>query len=85
MWDAYGRQGVPTADAARQAFSVEPVTQAFFADYRRAFDAAKNFYADRLRLPLFAGLNNERSEDGSVSIQAVHVRTPRSCSSASRL
>ena len=126
MWDAYGRQGIPTADAVRQAFSVEPVTQAFFADYRRAFDAAKqaisgfandsdgeerrhifaqtlfnrlmfiyfvqrkgwlsykgdaeylqalwqahqarqnpdkNFYADRLRLLFFAGLNNERSED----------------------
>ena len=129
MWDAYGRQGNATSDAVRRAFSVEPVTQAFFADYRRAFDAAKqairgfandsegderrhifaqtlfnrlmfiyfvqrkgwlayngdaeylqalwrahqarpdnqddakNFYADRLRLLFFAGLNNERSED----------------------
>ena len=120
---------MPRLTQCGQAFSVEPVTQAFFADYRRAFDAAKqairgfandsegderrhifaqtlfnrlmfiyfvqrkgwlayngdaeylqalwrahqarpdsqedakNFYADRLRLLFFAGLNNERSED----------------------
>lgn len=41
MWNDYGVQAIPTIDAVRRAFSVEPVTRAFFADYRRAFDRAK--------------------------------------------
>lgn len=41
MWHDYGVQAIPTIDAIRRAFSVEPVTRAFFADYRRAFDRAK--------------------------------------------
>ena len=41
MWNAYGVQAIPTLDAVRQAFSVDPVTRAFFTDYRRAFDRAK--------------------------------------------
>ena len=122
MWHAYGRKGVQVADAVDAAFDVEPVTRAFFADYKRVFEdakriitgfedgerlhlftqtlfnrlmfiefiqrkgwlsydgdtdylnalwqayqndggAEKNFYADRLRLLFFGGLNNYRSED----------------------
>ena len=122
MWDDYGRKGVPLVDAMQAAFDVEPVTRAFFADYKRVFDNAKckitgfpnddrrhlftqtlfnrlmfihfvqrkgwlsydgdtdylkalwqsyrndgsspkNFYADRLRLLFFGGLNNYRSKD----------------------
>lgn len=45
MWHDYGVQAIPTLDAVRQAFSVEPVTQRFFTDYRRAFDRAKQAIA----------------------------------------
>ena len=122
MWHAYGRNGVEVADAVEAAFDVEPVTRAFFADYKQMFEdakrtitgfddgdrlhlfmqtlfnrlmfiefiqrkgwlsydgdtdylnalwrsyqndggAEKNFYADRLRVLFFGGLNNYRSED----------------------
>ena len=40
MWDDYGRKGIPLVDAMQAAFDVEPVTRAFFADYKRVFDNA---------------------------------------------
>ena len=45
MWRDYGIQNKTTLDAVRQAFSVEPVTRAFFTDYRRVFDRAKQAIA----------------------------------------
>ena len=40
MWDNYGRKGVHLVNAMQVAFDVEPVTRAFFADYKRVFDNA---------------------------------------------
>ena len=41
MWDDYGRQGKTIVEAIRVAFSLEPVTTAFFEAYKRLFDNAK--------------------------------------------
>ena len=41
MWHDYGRSGKSVYEAIVRAFSVEPVTQEFFREYRRVFDAAK--------------------------------------------
>lgn len=56
MWHAYGRKGVQVADAVEAAFDVEPVTRAFFADYKRVFEDAKRIitgFEDGERLHLF--------------------------------
>ena len=42
MWHDYGRSGKTVYEAIVRAFSVEPVTQEFFREYRRVFDAAKS-------------------------------------------
>ena len=42
MWEDYGRQGKTIYEALRDAFSVEPVTQKFFAEYRRVFEDAEH-------------------------------------------
>ena len=42
MWDDYGRNGKSVHEAIIAAFSVEPVTKRFFAEYRHVFDDAKN-------------------------------------------
>ena len=51
MWHDYGRSGKSVYEAIVRAFSVEPVTQEFFREYRRVFDAAKSaitgFYEER--------------------------------------
>ena len=42
MWNDYGRRGKSVHESIIAAFSVEPVTKRFFAEYRRVFDDAKN-------------------------------------------
>ncbi len=42
MWDDYGCNGKTVREAIVAAFSVEPVTKRFFAEYRRVFEDAKN-------------------------------------------
>ena len=42
MWNDYGREGKSVHEAIIAAFSVEPVTERFFAEYRRVFENAKN-------------------------------------------
>ena len=41
MWNDYGRIGKSVHEAIISAFSVEPVTKRFFAEYRRVFEDAK--------------------------------------------
>ena len=40
MWHDYGELGKPMGEAVRNAFSVQPVTDAFFKDYKAAYDTA---------------------------------------------
>ena len=59
MWNDYGRMGKSIQEAIRQAFSVEPVTKAFFQAYRDIFQESEskitgfgsdtNGYEDRRR------------------------------------
>ena len=42
MWNDYGRAGKSVHEAIIAAFSVEPVTKRFFAEYRRVFENAKS-------------------------------------------
>ena len=42
MWHDYGRSGKSVYEAIVRAFSVEPVTQEFFREYRRVFEDAKS-------------------------------------------
>ncbi len=56
MWDDYGRNGKTVREAIVAAFSVEPVTKRFFAEYRRVFEDAKNAitgFEDERELHLF--------------------------------
>ena len=56
MWDDYGRNGKTVREAIVAAFSVEPVTKRFFAEYRRVFQEAKNAitgFEDERELHLF--------------------------------
>ena len=56
MWDDYGRNGKSVYEAIVRAFSVEPVTREFFAEYRRVFDAAKSAitgFSEKRELHLF--------------------------------
>ena len=56
MWDDYGRNGKTVHEAMIAAFSVEPVTEHFFAEYRRIFTAAKKGiggFSDDLEQHLF--------------------------------
>ena len=40
LWHEYGVLGKPVGEAVRSAFSVQPVTDAFFKDYKDAYDEA---------------------------------------------
>ena len=56
MWDDYGRNGQSVHQAIVSAFSVEPVTELFFNEYRRIFGNAKNEingFTDERELHLF--------------------------------
>ena len=56
MWDDYGRKSKSVHQAIVSAFSVEPVTELFFNEYRSVFGDAKNGisgFADERELHLF--------------------------------
>ena len=48
LWHDYGVLGKPLGEAVRSAFSVQPVTDAFFTDYKDAYDDAVALLADQL-------------------------------------
>ena len=48
LWHDYGVLGLPMGAAVRNAFSVQPVTDAFFKDYKAAYDDAVALLADQL-------------------------------------
>ena len=48
LWHEYGVLGKPLGDAIRNAFNVHPVTEAFFKDYKAAYDAAVELLAHQL-------------------------------------
>ena len=48
LWNDYGVLGKPLGEAVRRAFSVQPVTDAFFKDYKAAYDDAVALLADQL-------------------------------------
>ena len=48
LWHDYGELGLPMGAAVRNAFSVQPVTDAFFKDYKAAYDDAVVLLADQL-------------------------------------
>ena len=45
LWHDYGVSGKTIGEAVRNAFSVQPVTDAFFKDYKAAYDAAVSLIA----------------------------------------
>ena len=45
MWHDYGELGKTVGEAVRNAFSVQPVTNAFFKDYKAAYDTAADLIA----------------------------------------
>ena len=45
LWHDYGVSGKTMGEAVRNAFSVQPVTDAFFRDYKAAYDAAVSLIA----------------------------------------
>ena len=45
LWHDYGVSGKTMSEAVRNAFSVQPVTDAFFRDYKAAYDAAVSLIA----------------------------------------
>ncbi len=46
LWHDYGESGLTLGEAVRNAFSVQPVTDAFFKDYKAAYDDAVKLIAD---------------------------------------
>ena len=48
LWHDYGVLGKPMGEAVRNAFNVQPVTEAFFKDYKAAYDAAAALIANDL-------------------------------------
>ena len=48
LWHDYGALGKPLGEAVRSAFSVQPVTDAFFKDYKDAYDDAVALVANQL-------------------------------------
>ena len=48
LWHDYGVLGKPMGEAVRNAFNVQPVTEAFFKDYKAAYDDAVALIASRL-------------------------------------
>ena len=45
LWHDYGVSGKTMGEAVRNAFSVQPVTDAFFRDYKAAYDDAVSLIA----------------------------------------
>ena len=45
LWHDYGESGMTMGEAIRNAFSVQPVTKAFFRDYKAAYDDAVSLIA----------------------------------------
>ena len=45
LWQDYGESDKTMGEAIRNAFSVQPVTKAFFEDYKAAYDVAVNMIA----------------------------------------
>ena len=48
LWNDYGKSGMTMGEAIRNAFSVQPVTDAFFKDYKAAYDDAVSLIADNI-------------------------------------
>ena len=48
LWQDYGKSGKTMGEAVGNAFSVQPVTDAFFADYKAAYDDAVARVAEHL-------------------------------------
>ena len=48
LWHDYGKSGMTMGEAIRNAFSVQPVTDAFFKDYKAAYDDAVSLIADNI-------------------------------------
>ena len=48
LWHDYGKSGMTIGEAIRNAFSVQPVTDAFFRDYKAAYDDAVSLIADNI-------------------------------------
>ena len=48
LWHDYGESGMTVSEAIRNAFSVQPVTKAFFKDYKAAYDDAVSLIADNI-------------------------------------
>ena len=48
LWQDYGKSGKAMGEAVGNAFSVQPVTDAFFADYKAAYDDAVARVAEHL-------------------------------------
>ena len=48
LWHDYGESGRTMGEAVRNAFSVQPVTDAFFRDYKSAYDAAVSLIATNI-------------------------------------
>ena len=46
LWRDYGERCLTVGEAVRNAFSVQPVTEAFFKDYKTAYDDAVKLIAD---------------------------------------
>ena len=49
LWHDYGESGMTMDEAIRNAFSVEPVTNAFFRDYKAAYDDAVSLIAANIK------------------------------------
>ena len=48
LWHDHGVLGKPMGEAIRNAFNVQPVTEAFFKDYKAAYDAAVTLLTGQL-------------------------------------
>ena len=48
LWHDYGELGKPLGAAVRKAFNVQPVTEAFFRDYKAAYDDAATLIAAQI-------------------------------------
>ena len=49
LWHDYGESGMTMGEAVRNAFSVEPVTEAFFRGYKSAYDDAVSMIAANIK------------------------------------
>ena len=51
LWHDYGELGMTMGEAVRNAFSVEPVTSAFFEEYKAAYDSAVKMIGAKIGQP----------------------------------